>query len=437
MESDRGVATNRVLTHAWSKIAPAALITTIAIITVPAYAQDVVVDWSSKKVVSSPSEVQKGNPLKVQVTQVNDVLYAYTVSVQVTTDNSDDFSLLASLLPIPSGPKGAVSGDPCVAKYDDAIGQTGKINTGVTGPAFNPDDGQGHYLSIPLSTTLNEWNGPISTAYKQLQVDVSVLSNCTDDNAKTFVSKTYPPIKNSIATIQKKVDGNHTANGQAPASAGDVVSATITVSEKWKDVETIKPPDPKADPFTETVKFTSVLRLSAGVLFSQLQDRAYVSRTVPSTSGSGTTNIVGVNGDSPLSPYLVGLLNYRLPIPELKNFDLWLATGPTLRITNSGSNASAFGYFGGVSVSLWNRFFVTPGIHFGQFAGVPAGLSVGQTLPPNFGQLQSINRWTARFGFSITYKTLSLGALTKSSSQKPAAPASNPTPNPTPKPAAN
>ena len=55
-------------------------------------------------------------------------------------------------------------------------------------------------------------------------------------------------------------------------------------------------------------------------------------------------------------------------------------------------------------------------VHFGQFAATPAGLTVGQTIPANFGQLQPINRWSARFGF-ITYKTLSLGNLTKSSTK--------------------
>jgi hypothetical protein len=423
--------TIRVLARIRPTIATVFLTTIVALAAGTAHAQDVVLDWSKKKVVSSPAEVQKGSPLKVQVTEVNDILYEYAVTVQVTTDSSDDFSLLASLLPIPSGAK-AASVDPCVQALQEAVDRTGKIKDELNGPAFNPDDGQGHYKSIALSTTRDEWNGPISAAYKQLQISVNALSKCTDNNAKNFVSSTYPPIKSSMDSIQKKVDGNHIANGQAPASSGDVISATITVSEKWKGVETVKPPSPKPAPYTETLKFTSVLRLSAGVLFSQVQDRSYVSRTVPSTSGSGTTNVLGVNGDSSLTPYLIGLLNYRLPIPDVKDFDFWLASGPTLRVTNSGSNASAFGFFGGVSISLWNRLFITPGIHFGQFAGVPAGLTIGQTIPPNFGQLQSINRWTARFGFSITYKTLSLGALTKSSSQKPTTPATNPTAKPGP-----
>lgn len=428
MESSLDVFTAQIRSTA----ATILLIMIVALAAGTAHGQDVVLDWSNKKILSSPIEVQKGNPLKVQVTQINDILYEYSVTVQVTTDSSDDFSLLAMLLPsAPSGPKAAVSADPCVEGYKNAIEQTGNIKADLTGSAFNPDDGHGYYTSIPLSTTLAEWNGPIQAAYKQLQSEVKVLTNCTDDNAKNFLAKTYPPIKTSIESIQKKVDGNHTATGQAPASTGDVVSATITVSEKWKGVETVKPPNPKAAPYTETLKFTSVLRLSAGVLFSQVQQRSYLSRTIPSTSGTGTTNVLGVDGDSTLTPYLVGLLNYRLPIPEVKNFDLWLASGPTLRITNSGSNSSAFGFFGGVSISLWSRFFLTPGVHFAQFAGVPAGLSVGGTIPANFGQLQSINRWTARFGFSVTFKTLTLGALTKSSSQKPATPTPNPAPKPT------
>lgn len=380
------------------------------------HAQDVVVDWSKQTVVSSAIEIQKGAALKVQVINVNDVLYEYDVTVQVTTDSSDDFSLLASLLTnLPAPPKGLL-GTPCTNALADALNHAKVINDALAAPggAFNPEVKPGHYVSIPLATTLQAWNGSVLKEYKALQGDVDQLTKCTDTGSQDFVTKTYPPIKNALDSLQKKVSGKHTAEGQAPASSGDVVSATITVSEKWKGSETFKNQNqPAASPYMVTVKFSSILRLSAGVLFSQLQDRGYVLRTVP--SGAATANVLGVNGNSQLTPYLVGLLNYRLPIPQAKQFDFWLASGPALRVTNSGSNASAFGYFGGVSVSLWNRFFITPGIHFGQFADVPTGLSIGQVLPPNFGQPQAVNRWSARFGFSITYKTLSLGGLTKSS----------------------
>jgi hypothetical protein len=393
----------------------------------PTHAQDVVVDWSKRTVVNSALEIQKGQPLKVQVINVNDVLYEYDVGVQVTTDSSDDFALLGNLLTnLPAPPKG-LAPDICVEALKDASTKAKKINTELEAPgkAFNPEDKPGHYISIALAATLQDWNSTVFPAYKALQTDVDTLTKCSDESSTEFVNKTYPPIKNLLGAIQKKVEGKHTAEGQAPASTGDVVSAIITVSEKWKGSETFKDQNqPTASPSAVTVRFSSILRLSAGALFSQLQDRSYVSRTIP--SGAGTANVLGANGNSTLTPYLVGLLNYKLPIPEVKQFNFWLASGPTLRVTNSGSNSSAFGYFGGVSVSLWNRLFITPGIHFGQFADVPTGLSIGQTIPTNFGQLQPVNRWTARFGFSITYKTLSLGALTKNAN--PPKPAQAPKP---------
>jgi hypothetical protein len=408
----------------------ALLLSTIGVLSaVPTPAQDVVVDWSTQKVVSSPGEVQKGSPLKVQVINVNDILYEYSVGVQVTTDSADDFALLKDLLPLSTATPAArmaakTNQDPCVSQFADALDTTKSIKDELESPgkAFNPEDKPGHYIQIKLSSTLRSWNATILPYYAQLQADVAILSKCpaaTYPDANDFVTKKYPPVTASIEAIQKKVDGKHSAEGQAPASTGDVVSAVITVSEKWKGKETSKDPNLSSpSPYTVTLAFSSNLRLSAGVLFSQLEDRSYVSRTVP--SAQGTANILGVNGDSKLTPYLVGLLNYRLPLPEVKNFNLWISSGPTLRITNTGGNTSAFGFFGGASVSLWNRLFITPGIHFGQFAGVPAGLSVGQTIPANFGQLQPINRWSARFGFSITYKTLSLGALTKSSAKNTA-----------------
>lgn len=382
-------------------------------------AQDVVIDWQARSVVSSPKEIQKGSPLKVQVTRVNDILYEYSVDVQVTTDSSDDFALLASLLNLPTGgAKRPAGASDCASSYRDALLQAKAIKDQLNTPggAFNPEDRPGHFISVPLATTLKAWDGPVASASKELQADVDAMNGCADSDSKAFVNNTYPPIKNSLESIQKKVNGKHNADGQAPASSAEVVSAKITVSEKWKGNETVKNPSGSSgSPYTATLEFSSVLRLSAGILFSQLQDRSYVTRTVPSTTG--TTNILGVNGDSKLTPYLVGLLNYQIPGAHWDKYGFWVSTGPTLRITNTGGNTSAFGFFGGVSAALWHRFYVTPGVHFGQYAGVPAGLAVGQAIPANFGQLQAINRWTARFGFSITYKTLSLGALTKSSTQ--------------------
>jgi hypothetical protein len=386
-------------------------------------------DWSTRNVVSSPNEIQKGNPVKVQAINVNDILYQYTVDVQVTTDSSDDFSLLTSLLSLPAAStqsKKAMGKDEvnvCKDVYNGALTSAGeiKVQLNAAGGPFNPEDYPGHFISIPLSTTLEAWNGPLTRASKTLQAKVDYLTaNCmgVDNDYKTFVTQTYPPIKDSLQTIQKKIDGKHTATGQAPASTGDVVSVRITVSEKWKGSETAKDannPSVPATPFVSNLTFSSVLRLSAGFLFSQLQDRSYVTRTVP--SAAGTANILGVNGDSKLTPYLVGMLNYQIPHARWDKFGFWVSSGPTLRITSTGSNTSAFGFFGGVSAALWNRLFITPGIHFGQFAAVPAGLSIGQAIPSNFGQLQPINRWSARFGISITYKTLSLGSLTKSSSK--------------------
>jgi hypothetical protein len=391
----------------------------IVLFSLPVHAQDVVIDWASRKVVSSPQEIQNGSSLKVQISNVNDILYEYSVDVQLTTDSADDFSLLASLLNLGSSgnQKSALASD-CDSSYRDALFQAKTIKDQLNSPggAFNPEDRPGHFISIPLATTLKAWNGPIAISSKSLQTDVENLGSCTGDSYTTFVSKTYPPIKTSLESIQKKIDGKHTANGQAAASAGEVVSARINVSEKWKGSETVKDQSNlAAAPFVANLNFSSVLRLSAGVLFSQLQDRSYVARTIP--TATGTANILGVNGDSRLTPYLVGLLNYQVPYAHWKKGGLWLSSGPTLRITNTGGNTSAFGFFGGISASFWNRLFITPGVHFGQFAGTPAGLAIGQTIPANFGQLQPVNRWTARFGFSITYKTLSLGALTKSSTQ--------------------
>jgi hypothetical protein len=395
---------------------------------VPARAQDIVVDWESKRVVVAPPEIQKGNPVKVQVIKVNDILFEYTVIVQVTTDSFDDFSLLATLLKLPSaGSKGP--GTTCANELNDALARAKAVRDQLESPGgpFNPEAAPGQYISISLKTTQDAWNGPLRQDVSKLQDDVAKLGSCTDNDSKKFVDEIYPPIKTAIAAIQKKIDAHHTAEGEAPAPKADVASVTITVHEKFKGKDTA------GSPFTQTLKFSSVLTLSAGVLLSQLQDLSYVRRTVPTSSG--TMDVLGVDGASTLTPYFVGLLNYRFPGLSWDKAGIYISSGPTIRLTSSNSNTASFGYFGGLSLSFWHRLYLTPGVHVGQFADLPAGLSLGQAIPANFGQIQPVKRWTARFGFGITYKTLSLGSLLGSSKSNAKTPtATNPAPAPSPKP---
>ena len=161
---------------------------------------------------------------------------------------------------------------------------------------------------------------------------------------------------------------------------------------------------------TLSVKFspaTDRLTLSAGVLFSEIQNRAYTSQAAPNSARTGTQNELAVSGMSTFSPLALALLNYEIPpIKKLSfgndDFGLAVSTGPALRL-GSQSNTSSFGYFVGLGLHLYHRFYISPGVHIGQFADYPPGFSTpGQVIPSGLGTLMPVNRYTARFAFGIT-----------------------------------
>jgi hypothetical protein len=132
-----------------------------------------------------------------------------------------------------------------------------------------------------------------------------------------------------------------------------------------------------------------------------------------------------VNDASGPQIQLAALLNYRIPLPSswqwTKGWNttdtagISISTGPVFRLAGSNSGTSSFGYFGGVSLHLWQRFFITPGVHLGEFADFPAGFGPGSVIPPNFGTLTPVKRWTARFAIGLTFKAADLSKIGKKS----------------------
>jgi hypothetical protein len=63
--------------------------------------------------------------------------------------------------------------------------------------------------------------------------------------------------------------------------------------------------------------------------------------------------------------------------------------------------------------------FLTPGVHVGEFADFPPGFThAGQPIPPNFGALNPVTRYTARFAFAITFRGSNPTSLLGTGSQK-------------------
>lgn len=380
----------------------------VAVLAGQALCQDVVIDWATKNLTTSPTEIHKGDTVKVSVQNVNNILYDYTVDVQLQIqNNSDDLAQLLKLLPS-LGATGATrkAAPDCKGMLGQAETIMGNIGDKLKDPKNNLDPSARPGMAIPLADTLKGWNDAVAPILPDLQKNVDDLSSkCSaDSDVSAFLSGSY----HQFDSFRKKVDGAHEATGQATASSGDVASLTVTITEKSGSTTLTT--------FTRTIRFSSVLTLSGGVLLSTLEDRSYIASTVPSSTG--TQNILTVQGGRTPVPMLVGLLNYKLPWLDWEKAGFAMSTGPVLRVGGQ-STATSFGWFVGGSAHIWHRFFVTPGIHVGQFADFPAGFGPNQVIPPNFGQLTPVKRWTARFAVGITVKTFDLGSLTPSKTTTP------------------
>ena len=62
------------------------------------------------------------------------------------------------------------------------------------------------------------------------------------------------------------------------------------------------------------------------------------------------------------------------------------------------------------TLGIRNERFVTAGVHIGQFSDFPLGLQPHSVVPANYGDLNGVNRTTARFPFAITYQTKKFNA---------------------------
>src|SRR6185437_11247548 len=75
-----------------------------------AAAQEISVDWADRSVTSQPSEIHKGDTVKVTVSHVNDILYDYKVNVTLQIQGgADDLAQLGKLIGLSSAGIGARS----------------------------------------------------------------------------------------------------------------------------------------------------------------------------------------------------------------------------------------------------------------------------------------------------------------------------------------
>lgn len=388
------------------------------------------IDWSTKKFSSCPSSIAPGNgKLDIEVTNLNTILYRYDISVSDATTplDVDNFSNISGFFK-GTGEAAPVTNDPCpglVQTLKDAASQARSEFT-----KLSPRDASGSLKSIPLDQTLKDWNAFIgSDSYKKF---VNALQSLQAN--KDCAAKNQTDVDQAI-TLQRDIDNfrdavrtstpNRKTSAHLTPNAKNSITAHITeYVYDGGDRSTVSTQD--IGPCDVSV---NVLTLSAGVLVSTIAGQDYVSvksSTVPST------NILVVQDARNIQPNGLFLLNYDVPKLSGQSVGATISAGPTYRLAGP-SNTSNFGFFAGGGGHLWRYFFVTIGVHLGEFADFPAGFGSGSIIPADYGALTPLKRWTIKPGFAITFQTKSFNTQSKSagtqSTTPPAKTATSPTGN--------
>ena len=341
-------------------------------------------DWSTRpssvgqSLNAPPISIPSTELFTIKISNVNDLLYSYSLDCTATAKPGPDLSPLTKLIGAGGGPEG--TGCP------DADALSKKIQAYFTSPALCGTK----CTSVPLSETrsvvdefLTTANGLGCKPTPQLQTQLAKLTEFqTKTSHDVIFTAPISPDANYACRVTEAYLGQPTTNG------------TLSLN--------INPTN-------------NVLTLSLGVLFSGIQNRSYSSVPVPNASGTGSTNVLGVQGSS-FSSSIAALANFRAPFRSLagEKWGLDATAGPTYRLDSKGSAASV-GFFTGVSVRLYKYLFITPGVHVGSFADYPQGFSsAGQAIPTGFPTPTARNRTTAKFGIAVSFQTKDFGALGKS-----------------------
>jgi hypothetical protein len=363
----------------------------------------IVVDWPTKTLVSYPPVLDQTMNVTVTVNNVNDLLYSYSIKVTQAPNSLNDASNFAL-----QAANNAKAGLP----VGDCAGQAAALNAAVSSisqamvtvfDGSSKKDATGKLRSVSLAETISAWNSQVKNPWTQ-----NVLGPAA--------------IEGTIAAVQAACKGDPAGDG--PIANGQQLGALIAAKQSAVDgphqiIQTTQLSPDNADTIaineacngTQTAQFTAnftpqsnVLTLSLGTLVSEIQQRTYSNSKDPTNTQQ---NLLSAGGTGLFTPLGVALLNYQLPWnwADGKNLGLTISSGLVLRLGASTVTSSSLGWFGGPSIHLFHRLFISAGVHVGQFTDFPAGMHVGSVVPANYGDLTGVNRSTARFAFGVTYQT--------------------------------
>jgi hypothetical protein len=378
---------------------------TVSVILVPlqrlraADASTVSIDWSARttgqQACVAPS-ASGSSTASVTLSNANTILYTYTLDVKSYQLPSNDAGSLPAAAPI--SPEANLGAAPNQTTYDNDLALL--LSTGSIFPKMR--------RSVPLDETITAFKEPATAAAiadvisnrsrfaMTVRTDLKAVVNQAVDALTVYQQKYQALTANanqSTVTFSYQIDGTHYylfAVREKSRYDGRLTDATL----RWK------------------CGLEDVLTLSVGVMGTTLASRTYISQSVP--NGATTQNVLSVNGASGWTPQGLALLNYKIHVIEQgPQLGFAFSTGPAFKFGGT-PNVSNFGWFAGISVSLWRRVFITPGVHLGQFADFPPGFATGSVIPANFGTLTPVARWSGHFAIGITFQT---NAFVKSSSQ--------------------
>jgi hypothetical protein len=366
-----------------------------------ATAQDIVYDWSDKQLISYPPKVNRTQTFTVRIQSINDILYTYKIIHTSEPLPIDDLAKILNLLKN-SLPKGAAAAGavPCNVRVT-ARTEMGNITDVISESEVLPfklKQMPKPVRSIPLDETLDAWR-PIQQRIDKLRPLFDQVEQCT-----ILTPEELQSFRIEVATFNTLV---RPIESKAASSHEHVDRVTLSPGNKEKfEVREFFGADRTKDG-VRNFEFTpsnNILTLSGGVLFSKVPNRNYEPRKSPDTN----QNVLAVEGNSAYRPEGVALLNYIIPRMDRDEVGLALSAGPVVRF-GATEDTSALGFFTGISAHLYHRIYFTPGFHFGQFADFPVGFYEGRPIAADFGTLDPVKRWTARFAFGISFQTMSFG----------------------------
>jgi len=386
----------------WSVIALALLGTSFA-----SAQEEIEIDWATKSLKRYPARLEPLIPVVIVIKGINDYLYSYRGSLRVdpiAESSIDPSSLPGGRVNLSS----LVVGDCKI--FDDAAKV---VDDGLTAD-FTLTKEDGVYPSRKMEESKKAWKA-IELSYKLLEAAPAAGQSCAS-------WKTYNTANRKKAQRLARADSG-THEERIPSTIPENGRVTVTVTEYYAD-ELTKDGSKEYAFQAGSGRFF----LSVGFLATQVQARSYdvvdvgVIRGTPAVAATATTPAVPavtdqttkelrIQGTGLFRPTTAVLLNYRMPFDRFwsPSKGIALSAGPVYRIAQSGTatNASNWGIFAGLSFHLWERMWLTPGFHIGEFSDLPRGFTAasGIRVPDGFPTTFSgVNRWTTRWGIGITFR---------------------------------